>query len=240
MAMDFLNVATTLHPSGPQTVVRQVADFPERQPPQPDEPKDEYFLGLDLGQSMDFTALVALRRRETPDPDRPGKIIRRYVARGIKRWPLKTPYTTIVPDVVDLVSRPPLAGCTLGVDRTGCGQPVVDMLRAARPQARVVPIFITAGHQVTAEGGGWNVPKSELCSCTNVVTQQGRLEIPATLPEAETLGRELQAFRAKVSNSGREVLEADWRERQHDDLVLALAIAAWLGERGTRRLIVFA
>jgi hypothetical protein len=28
-----------------------------------------------------------------------------------------------------------------------------------------------------------------------------------------------------------ETFEADWRDRQHDDMVLGLAIAAWLGER---------
>jgi hypothetical protein len=238
--MDWMTAVTTASPAPPHPVVKQVTDFPELHPPTPDAPKDEYFLGLDLGQSMDFSALVALRRHESPDPGRPGKMIRRYVARGIKRWPLKTPYTTIVTDVVELVGTVPLINCTLGVDRTGCGQPVIDMLRAARPTANVKPIFIHGGHSVSTDCGCFNVPKTELCSVVNVLTQQGRLEIPPTLPEAATLGRELQAFRAKVTAKGREVLEADWRERQHDDLVLALAIAAWLGERGTRRLVVFA
>ena len=31
-------------------------------------------------------------------------------------------------------------------------------------------------------------------------------------------------------NSGNETFES-WRERDHDDLVLAVALAAWLGER---------
>jgi hypothetical protein len=37
-------------------------------------------------------------------------------------------------------------------------------------------------------------------------------------------------FRAKSPLSAHGALEV-WRERPHDDLVLAVAIAAWLGER---------
>jgi hypothetical protein len=58
-----------------------------------------------------------------------------------------------------------------------------------------------------------------------------RLDIPPTIKEATVLGKELRAFRAKVTAAGNETMEADWRSRAHDDLVLALAIAAWLGEQ---------
>jgi probable HAF family extracellular repeat protein len=54
-------------------------------------------------------------------------------------------------------------------------------------------------------------------------------------PESATLGRELQAFKAKITNAGNETMAADWRLRQHDDLVLALALGAYLEEhRGCR------
>jgi hypothetical protein len=203
--------------------------------------RERHILGLDLGQSMDFSALVALRQREVPDWSRStyrATVYRRtYVVRGIRRWPLKTPYTAIAEDVARLVSEPPLAGCTLGIDRTGCGQPVVEMVRSHRPNARIVPVFITAGHRANPDPqGGWLVPKVELCAAVSVLLQSDRLEIPAVLPEAAVLGRELQAFRAKVTASGHESLEADWRSRQHDDLVLGLAISAWIGERCSRKL----
>src|SRR5262249_20623470 len=44
------------------------------------------------------------------------------------------------------------------------------------------------------------------------------------------LAKEMQAFRVKITTTGNETFEA-WRERDHDDLVLAVALAAWLGER---------
>ena len=57
------------------------------------------------------------------------------------------------------------------------------------------------------------------------------MRIAGTLPEVETLVHELSHFKVRVKlDSGREEFSA-WRERDHDDLVLAVALAAWLGER---------
>jgi hypothetical protein len=49
------------------------------------------------------------------------------------------------------------------------------------------------------------------------------------------LARELAAFQVKVSTSAAEEMGA-WREGAHDDLVLAVAVAMWLGEHCLRRL----
>jgi hypothetical protein len=46
---------------------------------------------------------------------------------------------------------------------------------------------------------------------------------------ADTLAKELTHFRVKVSAAGAESFEA-LRERDHDDLVLALALACWVGQ----------
>jgi hypothetical protein len=73
------------------------------------------------------------------------------------------------------------------------------------------------------------VPKRDLVGVLQVLLQTRRLRIASQLPEATILERELLAFRAKTPTSGAEVAEA-WRERPHDDLVLAVAFACWLGE----------
>jgi hypothetical protein len=191
-----------------------------------------HYLGLDLGQKQDPSALVALR--QTPAEGGRlksyGRVFRRYEVRGAKRWPLGTSYHDVCQDVAALVAKEPLAGCTLGVDWTGVGQGVVEILRAARPNATTRPVYITAGTVVSAEGAGFKVPKVELVAVVTRLLESGRLDIPATLPGAKDLATELRNFRARVNNSGRESFEADWRSRSHDDLVLALSIAAWLGE----------
>jgi hypothetical protein len=63
------------------------------------------------------------------------------------------------------------------------------------------------------------------------VLQGRRLRIAKGLREAATLTRELAAFRMKPSSSTEETLDV-WRERDQDDLVLAVALAVWLGEFG--------
>jgi hypothetical protein len=192
-------------------------------------PKSHLFLGLDLGQRADFSALVALARTDIPGA--PHKARHRYEARGVRRWPLGTSYHQMADGLAALVAKPPLAGCVLGVDWTGVGQAALEIVRAKQPQARVTPVYITGGCTVSRKGGGYFVPKVELCGVVGALLDSDRLAIPATVPGAETLGQELRAFKAKVTAAGNETMAADWRTRQHDDLVLALAIAAFLGEK---------
>lgn len=59
-----------------------------------------------------------------------------------------------------------------------------------------------------------------------------RLKI-AKLPLAATLKAELKNFKRKYTPAGHEQYEA-WRSGDHDDLVLALAIALWTAEHGHR------
>jgi hypothetical protein len=116
------------------------------------------------------------------------------------------------------------------VDKTGVGAGVLEIIQAAHPNAVIRPILITAGHGVTPDGAGYHVAKVELVAAVTALLESDRLAIPPTIPQAKTLATELRAFRARVTAAGNEKMEADWRSRAHDDLVLALAIAAWLGE----------
>ncbi len=56
--------------------------------------------------------------------------------------------------------------------------------------------------------------------------------------EAKFWVPELEAFRAKVTTGSTEVFES-WRERDHDDLVLALALALYAATRGTATVLTF-
>lgn len=202
---------------------------------QPWEPS--YVVGLDLGQSQDYTALSALERTWRADPRDPTRQrgLFHYAVRHLRRWHLGTSYVQVVEDVAAMLSRPPLEGADLAVDQTGVGAAVVDVFRRAQLPARLSPVLITAGHRASRQPGGvFHVPKKELVSVLQVLLQTRRLKI-APLPERDVLARELGAFRVKVTTAGNETFEA-WRERDHDDLVLAVALAAWLGERPRARI----
>jgi hypothetical protein len=188
----------------------------------------DYVVGLDLGQTQDFTALAVLERQPlsagtaaTAKAD--------FALRHLQRFPLGTPYPAIISAVTTMRKTGPLNGAALIVDQTGVGRAVVDVLRQA--VGGVVPVTITGGHAVTrAEDGSFHVPKRELVTGLQVVLQSQRLQIARGLAEAATLVHELQQFQVKITASAHETFGV-WRAGQHDDLVLAVALACWWAER---------
>jgi hypothetical protein len=105
------------------------------------------------------------------------------------------------------------------------------MLRAV--QLTPVAVNITGGDSVTRDGSDYRVPKRDLVSTVQVLLQSERLKIAKELPEAQTLINELLAFKVSINLRGHDSYGNDvgeWRENPHDDLVLAVALAAWWGE----------
>ena len=198
---------------------------PEEKPPAP-----SFYVGLDLGQAADYSALCVVEELRVPDPAEPKRQVRECGVRHLHRWKLGTPYSAIVADLAALAKRPPLPGATLVVDATGVGRPVVELIERAGLSLRVCPVTITGG--LTAgmgNDGSCHVPKKDLVAVMQTLVQFRRFHIAPTLQHAANLGRELQMFRVKVTVAGNETFEA-WRERDHDDLVLAVALACWYGK----------
>jgi hypothetical protein len=192
-----------------------------------------YFLGLDLGQASEPTALAVLERpvvppRAAPDLRRPV-----HALRHLKRFPPGTPYAEVIALVRQMLQRPPLSGATLIVDRTGVGQAVLKLVTDGlenQVTCQYLAVSIGSGVDPTVGDGGLQVPRKELVGVLQVLLQNRRLKIPASLPDADLLIDELLKFRAKVTVASDNTLES-WREGPHDDLVLAVGLAAWQSER---------
>ena len=91
-------------------------------------------------------------------------------------------------------------------------------------------MVITGGRRPSrGVDGAWRVPKKELVFCLQGLLRSRRLQV-AALPERQALLQEMLAFRVKITAAAQETFAAR-RERDHDDLVLAVALAAWWGER---------
>lgn len=188
-----------------------------------------FVTGLDLGQAQDPTAMAVVETRLGPHPVTPGRLAWYYAVRALPRWPLGTRYPEVVADVAERLSGK-LPGEPLVVDQTGVGRAVVDCFRLHPKCPRLIPVTITAGHRAVQEPDGWKVPKKELVAVLQVLLQTQRIAVAAGLREAETLKRELENFRVKITAAANEAFGA-WREGEHDDLVLALALACWFSER---------
>jgi hypothetical protein len=60
-----------------------------------------FYVGLDLGQSADYTALAAVHSTKTQTPE--GQVVKGLHLRHLERYPLRTPYPEIVEKVAALV-----------------------------------------------------------------------------------------------------------------------------------------
>jgi hypothetical protein len=202
-------------------------------------------VGLDLGKLQDFSALALVRQTVSVPPAEwaagwvPGQPKTLAQALGtwevptLHRWPLGTAYTSVVADVVKFLGNPPLESAfpVLVVDETGVGQAVAEAARTQLVQAGVqggfVAATITAGAAVSKVGEGrWRVSKKQLVSTLQVLLGNRRLHVAPAQPEARTLVDELGKFTVKVTPAMNESFES-WRDRDHDDLVLAVALACW-------------
>lgn len=183
-----------------------------------------YAIGIDIGQINDPTAVVVLQF-ET--------LTRELVYQLVhaQRFPLGTNYLDVVERLATRIGAPPMQGhTTVAIDATGVGKPIVDLIRPKLPRnARLHAIWITGGINVGHENGKTTVPKRDLITTTQLLLQNERLRIAPDSIDAEALIQELVNYRVTITDAGNDTY-SPWRERDHDDLVLALAIAAWTAE----------
>lgn len=236
-----------------------------------------YYLGLDLGQARDYSALTVIEEQLWIDPGWEEEVLyagdydrglsagwispaalnphqasealwhaRRFgrpaevplAVRHLERFDLGTRYTDVVARVGEVVRSG--QGSLLGkagvllVDKTGVGAAVLDSFSQAGIGA--VAITLHGGSAVSRDPqrAGFRVPKRDLVTAAQVLLQDGRLKIASALPEAETLKKELLNFRAKIDPRTAHDSYAHWRESDHDDLVLAVSMAAWFRQYWNR------
>jgi hypothetical protein len=193
----------------------------------PNKFSPHFFLGLDLGQSQDHTALAVIRLHYVEGPFDPVYYANPRYPRlelcELIRVPLQTPYTEIPRIVGNALSR-----CQanaqgvrhtkdLVIDAAGPGAPVVDLIRAAKLGANLFPLVLTAGHNATTKPGGLNtLPRKDALTRLRILLETKQLTFSNQLTNMEQLKRELY----HVHPEGRD-------QHEHDDLAIAVSLAAW-------------
>jgi hypothetical protein len=200
-------------------------------------PELRHFVGLDLGPAGEMTGLAVIQRPRV-HPSHP--LAQRRPAHTLihlQRFTLATPYPEIIDQVEKLLRTPPLPGSVFAVDHTGVGRQVLRLFKdslAQRVTCQFVPVMIGVGLRAESVAGvGIFIPRQELVGTLQVLMQTRRIVFPATLSHVQTLVKELGTFRAKpptLAAAEKADPVAAWREGPHDDLVLAVALAAWLSE----------
>jgi hypothetical protein len=148
-----------------------------------------FYLGCDLGQLHDPTALCVLEAHAGDDDHLPG-----YPIRHLERFPLGTSYLHIVDEVCTLMERRPLWGdCRLVLDLTGVGRPIGELFTEAG--LKWIGITITGSQSWHRErDNDWHVAKSLLVSLTQKFLASDRLVIAKSLPHASILKTRLWPF----------------------------------------------
>lgn len=211
-----------------------------------------YYVGLDLGQAADHSALAIVEEPIWAPADQrwvssstltpevvETRIWQRWQAhrpskpplwlRTLHRYPLRTPYPDIVADVVRRFGTEERNDAVLVIDGTGVGAAVVDMFRDSALSCDFYPVIITGGVKVERN----HVPKRDLIGAVQVAIQTGRLETTAHTKDVETFMTEMQHYAIKLTDTGHDTYNARG-DSQHDDLVLAVALACWYRGRLNR------
>jgi hypothetical protein len=204
-----------------------------------------FFIGVDLGQAQDYTAIVIVESERVDSGETRAwgdpiyhdelRVVHAERFRGVL-------YPDIAEKVRALKAEEKLRSSTyhrhnsvwtesyptVVVDRTGVGPAVTDLLK--KSGVSHVGVTITAGNRER----GTNVPKRNLVSALQVAFSTGRLKIAKGLELATVLKEELLNFKLKINvATGHDSYEA-WREGEHDDLVLAAALAVWAADRRSK------
>jgi hypothetical protein len=193
-----------------------------------------FAIGLDLGQSQDYTAVAVVRCVSGAElGETNSNLPYQYHLRFLKRFPLGTPYPSIIAGIEEMLGRKALVGRSrLIVDSTGVGTPVVDGLyeRGLKP----LPVIITGSDRPSWNKKTLCVPKRDLVATLSTLFQNDILRFPPDIQLREELIKELTNFTMRITKNARDTY-SPLQHSQHDDLVIALALACYYLERQRRR-----
>jgi hypothetical protein len=151
-----------------------------------------FYVGLDLGQANDYTALSILEKLQPGDQGKEHTYHVRHLerVRGL-------PYPAIVSKVSEMMHNLTLANnVSLVVDQTGVGAPVVDLFNQAG--LKPVGVMIHGGDRATNEGDTWRVPKRDLVGTLQILLHGGRFKVAGKLALGAVLSQEMLNFKVKI------------------------------------------
>ncbi|MDX2266973.1 MAG: hypothetical protein NW208_02640 [Bryobacter sp.] len=188
--------------------------------------RNEYFLGLDLGRRQDFSALVVLERRlfarNTRYVDSLTKWEQSLIVRYARQFKLGTAYGEVAAETARIYRAVEQKGpATLVFDQTGVGDAVEEMIREHLRGARTEGVIIT------------QEIKRDIYASLEMLLEKGELRIPTNCHSSNELKEEL--LTVEIRRVGLGYKYGAFEKDTHDDLVMALGLAAWRERLGRSR-----
>jgi hypothetical protein len=200
-------------------------------------PKRDFLVGLSVGQGPQPSGVVVVERLAVQVPDAG----RHYACRHLRRWvPPDTAYPTLVSNLNDMFSDASLKRGDLIVEAGPGIKAVVPFLRRKRVPARIHPVEIRVSAEDAPVEGIWRIAKASIIETTRQMLQEDRLvfddqmppEVMKTTPSAQTIYQALLNYPYNRTPAANDAFAS--RDGADDDLILAVALACWFGERCRR------
>ena len=156
--------------------------------------------------------------------------------RHLERMELTASYPALASRVSTLLETPEIkdgeacGGADVVLDVTGSGRAILELFERADIRPIVVTIAGAGVREELVEFNNWRVPKVELIGALRVVYETGRLLMAKKLDLVSALLDELREFKMRPPRIDPNDPES-WRENEFDDLVFAVALAAWRASR---------
>jgi hypothetical protein len=153
-----------------------------------------------------------------------------FLVSELHRYPLGTGYDVIKREVMSLMGK--LSGYhpVLVMDKTGVGAPVADDFHVKG--FNTVPVWLTNGGSAHwkpgANGLTMHAPVRDVVSATKRYFYDKRLKLPPNLPYRKQFEHELQNFKRKINPETSNENFSAWRESDHDDILFAVSLIAFL------------
>lgn len=174
----------------------------------PDKVSGEFYAGLDLGKQQDYSALTVLKREE-----------KRLRLVFMREFALGTPYHHVIGYAKALNEAMPLT--RFAVDRTGVGEAVVEELKQ-NVSAPVEGVTLTAP------------TKTDVLNGLRMLFEKKEIILPFATRDPKSLERRLitqiNEQQYQLSKSGQ--MTFTHPANSHDDMLWALALAAYASRRG--------
>jgi hypothetical protein len=209
-------------------------------------------IGVDIGQRVDFTAIVVAEVYTAEAPPPVGRETH-YRVQDIRRLDLGIDYVAIAAYLIALLCslrdwevdkrkhdyearlerwdrRAVRWPVDLYVDGTGVGKPVVDMVRRMLKQdprterASLHDIRITHSDRYDAGADPAMLGKAYMVSNMQRLFQQDLVHIPRSSPEVEQMVTELKQYEIRLNDNGTDIYGV-FGNKTHDDLATALGLA---------------
>ncbi len=194
-----------------------------------------FIIGASLGAGIQATAISVVEQEvHKGDGWQPETAALRL--RHLERMPLEVSYPDIVARIGTLLTAPEIedgekcGGADVVLDVTGSGRAILELF--VRDEIKPIVVTITGAGvlEEKLDRNDWRVPKIELVGALRVLYEAGRMRMAQALDLVPTLLDELRNFKMRPPRIDLSNPES-WREGQFDDLVFAVALAAWRANR---------